>query len=163
VSVLSAPREQPSSGIGPSPTWHQPVALVCCRVKSGPGLHDLESDLVQHAVYRAARHAEFAGDGGRTTPLSLEHTDAFAVKARYATLVDAVALRFGDTFHLALAADVRFEGGEHGQHAEERAPGRGRRIDVLLNDLQVRTGLLDFVRRQACETNYSRVSLQGRS
>ena len=56
-----------------------------------------------------------------------------------------MALCHGDTLELAFAADIGLKGGKDGQHAIEGAPCCARGVDALLDDFEVRTGLLDLV------------------
>jgi hypothetical protein len=74
-----------------------------------------------------------------------ELPDALAVKTRLSAPVNALVLGHRDPFELALTAYVGLECRKHGQHAKECTASSGQGVDILLDDLQVRTCLLDLV------------------
>jgi hypothetical protein len=127
--------------------------MLRCREPSASAMQEAATcvvgscrpSLAQEPVDRAAGHAEFPGDCRGPEAGIRQRLHPLAVKARLAACVGTSVLGHGDAFELALAAHVGLKRCEDCEHAEERAARGARGIDVLLENLEVRSRLVNLV------------------
>ena len=94
-------------------------------------------DFVEDPINRHPGNADLPRNFGGTVPSADELPNASSINPRLGAGVDALLLGTGYALGLTLAPDVGLELGEHGQHAEEGAASRCRRIDALLDNPEV--------------------------
>ena len=83
---------------------------------------------------------------GGPIPISYKLLNAAAINSRLAAAIGACFLGAGNSLSLTLASHICLELSEHGQHAEECAARRSRRIGAPLDDPEMNACLLDFMR-----------------